>query len=172
MLRGDATLAGRCAEWRDGDGVARARPVRLLPESDVSGVELVSIKRSGWLYEVEAAAREEMQSRSHAASQHVDTGAGGHEARRRGPRAALRRLAGPPSARDGAPESAREPPMIAAGVSSRDIATTPGISSLHPPSPSAMADKYPRVEGGGSLILAWQIKGKRVLVVGGGEVSH
>lgn len=32
-------------------------------------------------------------------------------------------------------------------------------------------DKFPRVEGGGSLILAWQIRNKRVLVVGGGEVS-
>jgi precorrin-2 dehydrogenase/sirohydrochlorin ferrochelatase len=31
--------------------------------------------------------------------------------------------------------------------------------------------KFPDVEGGGSLILAWQIKNKRVLVVGGGEVS-
>lgn len=31
--------------------------------------------------------------------------------------------------------------------------------------------KFPKVQGGGSLILAWQIKGKHVLVVGGGEVS-
>ncbi|KAK2624366.1 hypothetical protein QTJ16_006316 [Diplocarpon rosae] len=35
-----------------------------------------------------------------------------------------------------------------------------------------MADeKFPEVEGGGSLILAWQIRNKRVLVVGGGEVA-
>jgi precorrin-2 dehydrogenase/sirohydrochlorin ferrochelatase len=35
-----------------------------------------------------------------------------------------------------------------------------------------MADsKFPEVKGGGSLILAWQIRNKRVLVVGGGEVS-
>lgn len=33
-------------------------------------------------------------------------------------------------------------------------------------------DKFPEVEGGGSLILAWQIRNKRVLVVGGGEVSR
>lgn len=33
-----------------------------------------------------------------------------------------------------------------------------------------MSDGYPAIEGGGSLILAWQIKNKRVLVVGGGEV--
>ncbi|KAM7216593.1 hypothetical protein V8F06_008004 [Rhypophila decipiens] len=31
--------------------------------------------------------------------------------------------------------------------------------------------KFPAVQGGGSLIVAWQIKGKRVLVVGGGEVA-
>lgn len=30
---------------------------------------------------------------------------------------------------------------------------------------------FPEVEGGGSLILAWQIRNKRVLVIGGGEVS-
>ena len=34
-----------------------------------------------------------------------------------------------------------------------------------------MPEGFPRVEGGGSLILAWQIRNKRVLVVGGGEVS-
>ena len=34
-----------------------------------------------------------------------------------------------------------------------------------------MPEKFPDVQGGGSLILAWQIKNKRVLVVGGGEVS-
>ncbi|KAL2163872.1 hypothetical protein VTH06DRAFT_3082 [Thermothelomyces fergusii] len=31
--------------------------------------------------------------------------------------------------------------------------------------------KFPEVQGGGSLIVAWQIKGKKVLVVGGGEVA-
>lgn len=30
--------------------------------------------------------------------------------------------------------------------------------------------KFPKVQGGGSLILAWQIRNKHVLVVGGGEV--
>jgi precorrin-2 dehydrogenase/sirohydrochlorin ferrochelatase len=30
---------------------------------------------------------------------------------------------------------------------------------------------FPEVQGGGSLILAWQIRNKRVLVVGGGEVN-
>jgi hypothetical protein len=34
----------------------------------------------------------------------------------------------------------------------------------------AMARKFPEVQPGGSLILAWQIKDKKVLVVGGGEV--
>lgn len=33
-----------------------------------------------------------------------------------------------------------------------------------------MPQKFPQVESGGSLILAWQIKNKNVLVVGGGEV--
>jgi len=31
--------------------------------------------------------------------------------------------------------------------------------------------QFPEVQGGGSLILAWQIRNKRVLVVGGGEVA-
>lgn len=31
---------------------------------------------------------------------------------------------------------------------------------------------FPEVQGGGSLLLAWQIRDKRVLVVGGGEVSQ
>ena len=35
-----------------------------------------------------------------------------------------------------------------------------------------MAKKFPEVQPGGSLILAWQIKGKKVLVVGGGEVRQ
>ncbi|MCJ1249692.1 Bifunctional dehydrogenase and ferrochelatase [Trapelia coarctata] len=34
-----------------------------------------------------------------------------------------------------------------------------------------MAQDFPEVQGGGSLILAWQIRNKRVLVVGGGEVA-
>ena len=34
-----------------------------------------------------------------------------------------------------------------------------------------MPAEFAEVEGGGSLILAWQIKNKNVLVVGGGEVS-
>jgi len=32
-----------------------------------------------------------------------------------------------------------------------------------------MPEEFPKVQGGGSLILAWQIRNKRVLVVGGGE---
>ncbi|KAJ5722758.1 hypothetical protein N7488_000793 [Penicillium malachiteum] len=31
--------------------------------------------------------------------------------------------------------------------------------------------KFPEVQGGGSLIVAWQIRNKHVLVVGGGEVA-
>ena len=33
-----------------------------------------------------------------------------------------------------------------------------------------MPNDFPAIQGGGSLILAWQIRNKRVLVVGGGEV--
>lgn len=33
-----------------------------------------------------------------------------------------------------------------------------------------MAKSFPEVQPGGSLILAWRIKDKKVLVVGGGEV--
>lgn len=36
---------------------------------------------------------------------------------------------------------------------------------------SNMPGKFPEIQGGGSLILAWQVKDKHVLVVGGGEVS-
>ena len=39
-------------------------------------------------------------------------------------------------------------------------------------SSSIMPEEFPEVQGGGSLILAWQIRNKRVLVVGGGEVSQ
>jgi precorrin-2 dehydrogenase/sirohydrochlorin ferrochelatase len=31
--------------------------------------------------------------------------------------------------------------------------------------------QYPKVQGGGSLILAWQVRNKPVLVIGGGAVS-
>ncbi|KAF2092815.1 siroheme synthase middle domains-like protein [Rhizodiscina lignyota] len=34
-----------------------------------------------------------------------------------------------------------------------------------------MAGPYPEVQGGGSLILAWQVRNRRVLVVGGGDVA-
>lgn len=34
-----------------------------------------------------------------------------------------------------------------------------------------MASAFPEVQSGGSLILAWQVKNKKVLVVGGGEVG-
>lgn len=34
-----------------------------------------------------------------------------------------------------------------------------------------MPNAYPEIQGGGSLILAWQIRNKQVLVVGGGEVG-
>ena len=33
-----------------------------------------------------------------------------------------------------------------------------------------MSSKFPAIQPGGSLIVAWQVRDKRVLVVGGGEV--
>lgn len=36
--------------------------------------------------------------------------------------------------------------------------------------PLGFEPEIPAVQGGGSLILAWQVKGRKVLVVGGGEV--
>jgi hypothetical protein len=36
---------------------------------------------------------------------------------------------------------------------------------------SAMSKTFPQVQPGGSLILAWRVKDKNVLVVGGGEVG-
>lgn len=35
-----------------------------------------------------------------------------------------------------------------------------------------MPETFPKIQRGGSLILAWQIKNKNVLVVGGGEASQ
>lgn len=35
-----------------------------------------------------------------------------------------------------------------------------------------MAKQFPQVQPGGSLILAWRVKDKNVLVVGGGEVCQ
>lgn len=35
----------------------------------------------------------------------------------------------------------------------------------------AMKGQYPEIQGGGSLILAWQVKNKHVLVIGGGDVA-
>ena len=37
---------------------------------------------------------------------------------------------------------------------------------------SIMSSNYPAIQPGGSLIVAWQVKDKRILVVGGGEVSE
>src|SRR5258708_4886249 len=42
------------------------------------------------------------------------------------------------------------------------------MTATPPPPPLAT---YPYIESGGSLLLAWQLRGKRVLIVGGGEVA-
>lgn len=39
------------------------------------------------------------------------------------------------------------------------------------PFPSSLTMSEPKAVGGGSLLIAWQLKGKKVLVVGGGEVG-
>ncbi|KAF4341151.1 siroheme synthase [Fusarium beomiforme] len=49
--------------------------------------------------------------------------------------------------------------------------SSPSASASSPSTSVAMAKTYPPVQPGGSLILAWQIKHKKVLVVGGGEVA-
>lgn len=41
-----------------------------------------------------------------------------------------------------------------------------------PISNNMAGEKFPAIEGGGSLILAWQVRNKKVLVVGGGEVCR
>lgn len=45
------------------------------------------------------------------------------------------------------------------------------IISMSRPGPSNESAEYPRIHPGGSLILAWQLKGKKVLIVGGGQVA-
>ncbi|RCI08994.1 hypothetical protein L249_4995, partial [Ophiocordyceps polyrhachis-furcata BCC 54312] len=48
---------------------------------------------------------------------------------------------------------------------------TKRLSHAKLPARRGMAGKFAQVQPGGSLILAWQVKGKKVLVVGGGEVA-
>lgn len=52
------------------------------------------------------------------------------------------------------------------------ISTSKSHEQLYTLSTTMGEDHFPEVQGGGSLILAWQIRNKRVLVVGGGEVSR
>jgi precorrin-2 dehydrogenase/sirohydrochlorin ferrochelatase len=54
--------------------------------------------------------------------------------------------------------------------SSESSSASASASASSSSSSVAMAKTYPPVQPGGSLILAWQIKHKKVLVVGGGEV--
>lgn len=35
-----------------------------------------------------------------------------------------------------------------------------------------MSKQFSPVQGGGSLMVAWQVRQKNVLVIGGGEVDH
>ncbi|KAF5715120.1 siroheme synthase [Fusarium mundagurra] len=56
-------------------------------------------------------------------------------------------------------------------ASSTPSSESSSASASSSPASVAMAKTYPPVQPGGSLILAWQIKHKKVLVVGGGEVA-
>ncbi|KAF5018227.1 hypothetical protein F66182_9790 [Fusarium sp. NRRL 66182] len=68
-------------------------------------------------------------------------------------------------------------PALASPASPPESSTTTSSSSSDfdsassSPASVAMAKSFPPVQPGGSLILAWQIKHKKVLVVGGGEVA-
>ncbi len=59
-----------------------------------------------------------------------------------------------------------------------DIAerATGSTKCCHPRAAAAMTaqttTKFPEIHGGGSLMLAWQARGKKVLVVGGGDVCR
>ncbi|KAI1061722.1 hypothetical protein LB507_010611 [Fusarium sp. FIESC RH6] len=72
-----------------------------------------------------------------------------------------------PTSAQPALESPASPP--ASSTPSSD--STASASATTTPAPAAMAKTFPPVQPGGSLILAWQIKHKKVLVVGGGEVA-
>ncbi|RGP80143.1 siroheme synthase met8 [Fusarium longipes] len=72
-----------------------------------------------------------------------------------------------PTSAQPALESPASPPT--SSTPSSDSSTSASASST--PAPAAMAKTFPPVQPGGSLILAWQIKHKKVLVVGGGEVA-
>lgn len=64
-------------------------------------------------------------------------------------------------------------PFVASGLDyGRHELLSPRNNAFSPVSPRApMKHQYPEIQGGGSLILAWQIRNKHVLVVGGGEVG-
>ncbi|KAN0063560.1 Bifunctional dehydrogenase and ferrochelatase [Thecaphora frezii] len=60
-------------------------------------------------------------------------------------------------------------------MASRNPATscpvTGSTSASSAASPSNQADRYPKICPGGGLLIAWQLKGKKVLIVGGGPVA-
>ncbi|RBR16554.1 uncharacterized protein FIESC28_06856 [Fusarium coffeatum] len=74
-----------------------------------------------------------------------------------------------PTSAQPALESPASPP--ASSTPSSDSTASASASATTTPAPAAMAKTFPPVQPGGSLILAWQIKHKKVLVVGGGEVA-
>ncbi|KAF5965088.1 siroheme synthase [Fusarium bulbicola] len=62
-------------------------------------------------------------------------------------------------------------PPASSTPSSESSSASASASASSSSASVAMAKTYPPVQPGGSLILAWQIKHKKVLVVGGGEVA-
>ncbi|KAG7407809.1 putative NAD(P)-binding-domain-containing protein [Fusarium sp. MPI-SDFR-AT-0072] len=62
-------------------------------------------------------------------------------------------------------------PPASSTPSSESSSASASASASSSSASIAMAKTYPPVQPGGSLILAWQIKHKKVLVVGGGEVA-
>ncbi|SGY97990.1 BQ5605_C035g11435 [Microbotryum silenes-dioicae] len=66
------------------------------------------------------------------------------------------------------------PPDVASTAPAQASSAPPASASSGSPSSSSVAQEtetFPPIEPGASLILAWQIKNKRVLLVGGGVVA-
>jgi len=69
--------------------------------------------------------------------------------------------------------SRRVPYLLSGGKDvRRNIVVVSNLNSLFFTFNTMSEQEFPEIQGGGSLILAWQIRNKRVLVVGGGEVRR
>lgn len=62
---------------------------------------------------------------------------------------------------------------LAYKLASHGAYLSPWVPTFFPSTSTfTMKGQYPEIQGGGSLILAWQVKNKNVLVIGGGDVSE